>query len=86
MFEWDKKKNQSNFEKHGLYFDEVSYVMPDNIKVIHVDDRKDYNEPRYNCYGYLFEREVVVTFTIRDTNYRVISFRKCNKKEVRKIF
>lgn len=47
---------------------------------ITLDDRKDYTEKRYNIFGKQNAREVVITATIRNGKYRIISFRKCNKK------
>ncbi len=86
MFEWDENKNESNYEKHSLRFEETKFVIPDNVYFMGVDNRNNYDEVRYNCYGYLFEREVIISYTIRNGKYRIISFRKCNKREIKEYF
>jgi uncharacterized protein len=40
-FEWDKKKNQSNYEKHGLSFEDAELIF-ESKTVSFKDDRKDY--------------------------------------------
>lgn len=86
MFEWDDNKNQKNIEKHGFCFEDAKDVIPENVMSITLDDRKDYSEKRYNIFGKKNAREVVITVTIRNGNYRIISFRKCNKKEIQRFF
>lgn len=86
MFEWDENKNQQNIQKHGFCFEDAKDVIPENVMSIILDDRKDYTEKRYNIFGKKNSREVVITVTIRNGKYRIISFRKCNKKEVQRFF
>ena len=49
------------------------------------DDRFDYPEPRYQTYGRLGERLVLVVWTPTDAGIRVISMRNCHDKESRRI-
>ncbi|APA83261.1 BrnT family toxin [Francisella tularensis] len=86
MFEWDDNKNQQNIEKHGFDFNDARDVIPENVIRITLDDRKDYTEGRYNIFGKKNNREVVITATIRHGKYRIISFRKCNKREIKRFF
>lgn len=86
MFEWDENKNQQNIEKHGFDFNDVADVIPENVIRITLDDKKDYTETRFNIFGKKNNREVVITTTIRNGKYRIISFRKCNKREIKRFF
>lgn len=82
-FEWDEKKNASNFKKHGLSFDEASEIF-DNPVLTRVDDRADYNEVREISYGIIGELIVAaVVHTDRDGTIRIISARLANKSERR---
>ena len=45
------------------------------------DDRIDYGEPRYITIGKLDDRMVVLVWTWRGENLRVISMRKANERE-----
>jgi len=39
-FEWDENKNQSNFEKHGIYFEEAIEIFKGDC-LTWFDNRKD---------------------------------------------
>ena len=45
------------------------------------DDRRDYGEPRFISIGYLDRRMVVLVWTPRDMDFRIISMRKANDRE-----
>ncbi|HEU0198196.1 MAG TPA: BrnT family toxin [Nevskiaceae bacterium] len=49
-----------------------------------LDDRKDCGENRYSGQGFVDARLHALVFTETATGIRVISFRKANKREVRK--
>jgi len=44
-FEWDKRKNQANIEKHGLDFADAPKVFEAPM-LVKLDERKDYGEDR----------------------------------------
>jgi len=46
-----------------------------------LDDREDYGEPRFQTYGLLGRRLVMVVWTPRGADRHVISMRKCNARE-----
>ncbi|MFC1570009.1 BrnT family toxin [bacterium] len=84
-FEWDDKKNQSNFEKHGICFEDVCEVFKYPRFTI-LDDRIDYSETRYISIGIIApDIQVVTVYTERDENIRIISARKANARERKKI-
>jgi uncharacterized protein len=49
------------------------------------DDRRDYGEERYRTFGYLRGRMVHVAWTPRGEDRHVMSMRKCNAKEQKKL-
>jgi uncharacterized protein len=78
--EWDDTKNIKNIAKHGVSFEcvaECDWGKAD----IRVDIRREYSEVRYVAIIPLHGRLHHITFTMRDGNIRVISFRKANKRE-----
>ncbi len=80
-FEWDKRKNQINIEKHGLDFAGVHKVFQFPM-LVKVDDRKDYNEDRWPGIGLMDMRVVVIVFTEpKQDTIRVVSFRKATTDE-----
>ncbi len=82
--DWDAAKNKINMEKHGLNFEDASFVF-DSPTVTFEDDRYGYGEKRYITLGLLGQREVVIVHTPRAEQTRIISMRKANARE-RKIY
>lgn len=83
MWDWDEAKRHANQTKHGLDFAALADIDLSALQ-IEPDQRKDYGEPRFT---FFFEREGrlhQVTFTPRNGRFRLISFRKANKREKRK--
>ncbi|HVZ68184.1 MAG TPA: BrnT family toxin [Rhizomicrobium sp.] len=49
------------------------------------DDRFDYGETRFQTYGLLDGRLIIVVWTQRREARHIISMRKCNEREKRKV-
>jgi uncharacterized protein len=79
-YEWDEVKNQTNFAKHGLRFDDAALVFAGPC-VTFEDDRFDYGEGRLVTLGLLGDRLVVIAHAPRDEGTRIISMRKGNRRE-----
>jgi uncharacterized protein len=79
-FEWDTKKNQNNYDKHGLSFEDADLVF-EGETISFKDDREDYGEERFITLGELKKRVVVVVHTQREFVTRIISMRKANERE-----
>lgn len=79
-FEWDAAKNRSNFEKHGLDFEDAELVLAGRC-VTFEDRRTDYGEQRLVTLGALEGRTVVITHVQRGESTRIISMRKANRRE-----
>jgi len=81
QFEWDEYKNESNIQRHGIDFADVS-ILFDNPVLTDLDERMEYGEDRWITIGMLVNLTVVVVWTERDQEtIRIISARKANKHE-----
>lgn len=81
LFEWDKKKNDSNLRQHGVSFDEAKQIFAGPV-LTRVDDRQDYGELREISIGRLSPgTALVVVHTERRELTRLISARKANNHE-----
>lgn len=82
-FEWDEKKREQNWRRHGFDFNEVRIAIDDYV-LIRRSDRHD--ETRYQVFGYLNDREIIVVCTIRQDRCRIISARRARQDERRKYY
>ncbi len=82
MFEWDKTKAKENKSKHGISFADTFAVFEDPNAVTLEDFQR--GEQRYVTIGMdAFGRILVVVYTWRVDNIRIISARKAVRYEVR---
>jgi uncharacterized protein len=84
-FEWDTNKNESNFVKHGVRFEEVAEVFFDPFyQEVDASDNSDNNEQRDFILGYsLSQRLLLVIYVERKARKRIISARPTTKTERR---
>lgn len=83
QIEFDPAKNEKNIRERGLDFGRV-VDFDFETAVIWIDSRKAYPEARYSALGRLEGRVHSVVFTETELGIRVISFRKANKREVKR--
>jgi uncharacterized protein len=79
-YEWDEQKRHANVRKHGIDFVDVPIIFDSDVVII-PDERFDYSETRFIAIGILRSQIVVVAFTERGDNIRIISARKATKNE-----
>ena len=79
-YEWDEQKREINVKKHGVDFIDVPELF-DGETVTIPDERFDYGENRFIVIGSLKNIVVVVVYTERGENIRIISARKATKNE-----
>jgi uncharacterized protein len=79
-YEWDEQKRQVNVHKHGIDFVDIPDLFSGDV-VILPDERFDYGEPRFIGIGILKNQVIVVAYTERGDNIRIISARKATKNE-----
>ncbi|MEI7613714.1 MAG: BrnT family toxin [Betaproteobacteria bacterium] len=80
---YDPSKNASNIELRGLSFELVA-DFDFQTAVIWIDARKAYPEVRVSALGFLDGRVYALVFAETTNGIRVISFRKANKREVKR--
>jgi uncharacterized DUF497 family protein len=81
-FEWDEDKAKRNLTKHGVSIDEASTVFADPLSRTIDDPLHSDEEDRYLILGESERlRLLVVSFTDRDENIRIISGRVASRRE-----
>jgi uncharacterized DUF497 family protein len=83
-FVWDPLKAAANLRKHGVSFEESTPVFDDPFALDDIDDRQDHGEERSNIIGMAGNRLLVVTYTLRGGETRIISARPAEPSERRR--
>jgi uncharacterized protein len=78
--EFDPAKSARNGRERGLPFELTAELDWDAAHTIE-DQRQSYGETRYVAYASMRGRLHVVCFCIRGGAFRIISFRKANRRE-----
>ena len=79
--EFAPNKSTKNDEERDFSF-ELAAQFDFETAVIEIDNRKNYQEIRFNALGLIDDRLYHMTYTVREDIVRVISLRKANKREV----
>lgn len=74
------KKSRSNFEKHGIDFEEAQALWNDH-NLIEIP-AKVVDEPRYMVVGRISGRHWSAVITYRGENIRIISVRRSREEEI----
>ena len=81
-FEWDSRKAESNFRKHGVRFAEALPVFDDDYALTIADAASEPGEERFVSIGAgLKGRILVVVYTYRGEKIRIISARLAEPRE-----
>ena len=81
-YQWDRNKAATNLNKHGIDFADAVSVFSDELAITIFDDR--FEEERFVTVGVdIFNRILVVVYTMRDDQIRLISARKATLTERR---
>jgi uncharacterized DUF497 family protein len=79
-YQWDKNKAASNLQKHGIEFADAVSVFSDDLAITIRDNR--FAEDRFVTIGMdAFGRILVVVFTWRGEDIRLISARLAERRE-----
>ena len=79
-YQWDKNKATSNLKKHGIEFADAVSVFSDELAITIPDNRFD--EERFVTIGTdVFGRILVIVFTWRSEEIRLISARLAERRE-----
>lgn len=83
-FVWDNRKAASNLRKHGVSFEEARTVFANPLAVIFDDEIHSAVERREIIVGYSENKQLIlVCFTEREGDVRIISARCATAKEQR---
>jgi uncharacterized protein len=77
---YDPAKRAITLRERGLNFEDAAKVFAGPTLTL-LDDRQGYGEDRYQTYGLLGGRLVMVVWTQRGEDRHIISMRKCNDRE-----
>jgi uncharacterized DUF497 family protein len=77
---YDPAKRAHTLAQRGLDFEAAATVFA-GVTLTLLDDRRNYDEQRFQTYGLLGRRLVMVVWTPRGADRHVISMRKCNARE-----
>ncbi len=81
-FEWDERKAGINHAEHGVRFQEAKAVFDDPYAITVGDNESDPEEERFVTMGLgALGRLLVVAFTYRTVNIRIISARQAEPNE-----
>jgi uncharacterized DUF497 family protein len=84
-FEWDENKSAKNEKKHGITFEEAKTVFNDPFAITIDDPDHSDGESRFIDIGFSSKGEVlVVWYTERNENIRIIGCRKAKRSERKK--
>jgi len=81
-FEWDAKKAENNFHKHGVSFDEAKEVFFDEYGLDEYDEFHSSIEDRFIRIGMGLKNVLFVVYMVKDEQsetYRLISARGADK-------
>jgi hypothetical protein len=83
-FEWDEDKAKANLRKHGVGFDEATTIFSDPFSITIPDPKHSTDEQRWIDIGSSDKgRILVVAYTERGANIRIISCRRATPRERR---
>ena len=81
-YQWDTNKALTNFNKHGIDFADAVFVFSDELAITIFDPR--FEEERFIIIGMdALSRVLVVVYTMRGEQIRLISARKATRNERR---
>jgi uncharacterized DUF497 family protein len=79
-FEYDPRKSLSNYEKHGIDFDQAQTIWDDEAYI--EIPAKTSDEPRWLVIGKIHEKYWSAVITYRSENIRIISVRRSRDEEI----
>jgi uncharacterized DUF497 family protein len=83
-FEWDEQKAEQNLRKHQVGFEEAKTIFGDPYAITIPDPHHSASESRYIDIGFSSRRRLlVVVYTERGPNIRIISCRRATRRERR---
>ena len=83
-FEWDEEKARTNLRKHRISFEEAKTIFNDPLSITIADPSHSQDEDRFIDIGMSSRGQIlVVVYTERGENIRLISCRSATRQEQR---
>ena len=83
-FEWDSEKAEDNFKKHQVSFEEATTIFSDPLSLTIPDLEHSIGEERYIDIGRSNNGLIlIVVYSERDDNIRIINCRRATRRERR---
>jgi uncharacterized DUF497 family protein len=80
--DWEIRKAESNYKKHGVRFSECFAVFEDNYAITVIDQESEPGETRFVTIGIGVKGQVlVVVYTYRGAEIRIVSSRLAEPRE-----
>lgn len=85
QFEWDSAKDDANYRRHGISFEEVKELFTSGVEYLEVfDEEHSHDEDRFIAIGPIARGVVLVVYTERQESVvRIISARRATRGEAR---
>ncbi len=82
IFEWNIAKSEKNLKNHGVSFTQAELAFEDFYAIEEFDDEHSTaEESRYKMLAMADAKILVVVYTMRGENFRIISAREAEKYE-----
>jgi uncharacterized protein len=82
IFEWNIAKSEKNLKNHGISFTVAELAFEDFYAIEEFDgEHSTADEERFKMLAMAGEKILVVIYTVRGENYRIISARPAEKSE-----
>ncbi len=78
---WDDRKNEVNYKKHGIWFEEAQTVVLNPLSLVSTNDHPSGERMEYLGYSMESKLLYVVTAERSDDEIRIISARKATANE-----
>ena len=82
--QFDRAKRDKTLEERDLDFERADEIFAGQ-HLTRIDDRQEYGEDRYITAGMLDDRIVIMVWTPRGDTCRIISMRKANEREIKRL-
>ena len=84
VINWDEKKNEANFKKHGVWFEEAQAVITNSLSLMAPNEHPDGDRMEYLGYSVDHKLLYVVTVEKDDEIIRIVSARRATPGERKK--
>ena len=81
LITWDDRKNEDNFKKHGVWFEEAQTVIVNPLSLMNINEHPDGDRMEYLGHSLESNLLYVVTVEKSDDEIQIISARPATSNE-----